>query len=348
MSTSCDTSKKTRLCGFSYRHRHFSLTTVLHLTQVECNKAPHLPRKMTWAHLVTRRKRHVCATFPIGTATFTLRSVKINVFLRVFLWTYCKIDVSCEASVDFHDVSQNATPATEFAPCHHFAQRWQCDSQKTRSTTRLKCCACPEKCNTSSENVGKVLRLPNKTTFGASWNMLECHKVPWLPRKTTWPHLLTRQKSHVVATFPIGTATLRPRRSQTDSCKRLRAVANGCKRLQTVANGCKRLQTVADARSTVTRTRVNPQTPKCKTRTLRYFGKKHFSIVPPSPCHYLQVPLIWDEYVINILLSDKLQKPIMHLRESSGSYLPVQHSTDDIIHRSPSFIFQQWTTSEPP
>ena len=30
-------------------------------------------------------------------------------------------------------MSQNATPATEFAPCHRFAQRWLCDSQKTRN-----------------------------------------------------------------------------------------------------------------------------------------------------------------------------------------------------------------------
>ena len=28
-------------------------------------------------------------------------------------------------------------PARQFAPCHHFTQPWQCDSQKTRSTTRL-------------------------------------------------------------------------------------------------------------------------------------------------------------------------------------------------------------------
>ena len=102
---------------------------------VECHKVPRVPRKTTWALLVTRRKRHVFATFPIGTATFTLSSVKINVFLRVFLWTYCKINVSCEASVDFHDISQNATPATEFAPCHHFAQRWQYVSRKTCNTT---------------------------------------------------------------------------------------------------------------------------------------------------------------------------------------------------------------------
>ena len=28
-----------------------------------------------------------------------------------------------------------------------------------------------------------VLRLPRKTTFDTSWNMLECHEVPRLPRE---------------------------------------------------------------------------------------------------------------------------------------------------------------------
>ena len=41
-------------------------------------------------------------------------------------------------------MSQNATPATEFAPCRHLTQPCQCDLQKTRNTTRLKCCACHE------------------------------------------------------------------------------------------------------------------------------------------------------------------------------------------------------------
>ena len=47
MSTSSDTSKKTRFCDFSRRHGNFSLTTVLHLTHVECHKVPCLPRKTT-------------------------------------------------------------------------------------------------------------------------------------------------------------------------------------------------------------------------------------------------------------------------------------------------------------
>ena len=68
-----------------------------------------------------------------------------RLFLRVFVRIDLKIEVLCEASVSFHHLSQNATPATEFAPCHHFAQRWQCDSQKTRNKTRLKYCACHAK-----------------------------------------------------------------------------------------------------------------------------------------------------------------------------------------------------------
>ena len=75
---------------------------------------------------------------------FTLRSVKI--------------DVSCETSVDFHHMSQNATPAREFAPCHHFAQRGQCDSQK--KATRDVQSAAPATQNASE--VSKVLRLPRK------------------------------------------------------------------------------------------------------------------------------------------------------------------------------------------
>ena len=48
---------------------------------------------------------------------------KMNVVIRVFARHDLKIDVSCEASLDFHHMSENATPATEFAPWHHFAQR---------------------------------------------------------------------------------------------------------------------------------------------------------------------------------------------------------------------------------
>ena len=110
---------------------------------------------------------------------------------------YLKIRVSCEASVKFHHISQNATPATEFAPCRHLTQPWQRDWQKTRNTTRLKCCACHaksrwrspkccachEKCKASSEKDAKVLRLPHRTILDKLWNLLECHIVTRLPRE---------------------------------------------------------------------------------------------------------------------------------------------------------------------
>ena len=63
-------------------------------------------------------------------SNFAIRSFKIDVFLRVFLRTDLKINVSREASMIFHHLSQNTTSATESARCRHFAQRWQCDSPK--------------------------------------------------------------------------------------------------------------------------------------------------------------------------------------------------------------------------
>ena len=131
MTTSSDTSKKTRFCNFSHRHGNFSLTRVAHLTHVECHKALRLPREVP---RLPSKTRHVGASkraFRARRPPISHFAASKSTFSYEFsLWTYCKIDVSCEASVDFHDMSQNATPATEFAPCHHCAQRWQCDSQK--------------------------------------------------------------------------------------------------------------------------------------------------------------------------------------------------------------------------
>ena len=93
---------------------------------------------------------------------FTLCSFQIEVFLRVFVGTskFCnlKIDVSCEASVNFQHMLQNATLATEFATCRHLTQPCQCDLQKTLNDT------------------SKVLRRPRKMTMDTS-------KVLRLPRK---------------------------------------------------------------------------------------------------------------------------------------------------------------------
>ena len=132
-------------------------------------------------------------------------------------------------------MSENATPATEFAPCHHLTQPCQCDLQKTRNRTRLKCCACHEKwrwtrpkccachenCNTSSENVTKVLRLPRKTIFNTLQNTSECHEVPRLPRETKQRHVWNLQNDHLCRTSH--------RHGHTGIA---RTVADGCERLR--------------------------------------------------------------------------------------------------------------------
>ena len=107
-------------------------------------------------------------------------------FLMSLKICYLKINVPCKASVTFHHISENATPAAEIARCHHFTQPWQCDSQKTRNTTRLEC---------------KVLRLPRQmqlivlkrcessgpatqmsTRYETCWTVTKCHAC--MPRET--------------------------------------------------------------------------------------------------------------------------------------------------------------------
>ena len=173
---------------------------------------------------------------------------------------YLKIDVSCETSVNCQHISQNATPATEFAPCRHLTQPWQCDSQKKNTKhdtccachakwrwTRPKCCACHENCKSSCENVAKVLRNDFRHVTKHVWIILRndfrhATKHVWMSGSATpatqngaTPHVKPPKVTHF-AELTIGTAIRGSRRL-------LRMVANVCGRLRTVANGCKRLRT---------------------------------------------------------------------------------------------------------
>ena len=120
--------------------------------------------------------------------------------------------------VNFQHISQNAAPATEFAPCRHLTQPCQCDAQKNTQHdtykskcctchakwrwTPPKCCACQENCTTSSENVAKVLRLPHKTTFDTLPNTFEYHEVPRLPHETKQRHMWNLQKWPLLQNLP--------------------------------------------------------------------------------------------------------------------------------------------------
>ena len=141
---------------------------------------------------------------------------------------YLKINVSCEASINFHHVSQNTTP--------RFAKNTQHDTS-----------AAPATKNASSENDAKILRLPHqKTIFDTLWNMLECQSTT----PATWNEATWRLKPPKVTTFAelaIGTAI----------ATSLSMVADDCRRLQTVA--------VAEAASSE---HVSTPDPQSKTRTL--------------------------------------------------------------------------------
>ena len=102
---------------------------------------------------------------------------------------------------------------------------------KKGNTTRPMCCACHAKWHRSfqsAESDAKVVRLPRKASFDTSWNMLECHKVPRLPREAKLRKAGKLEKWHLRGPMVL-----------------MQTVANGCGRLRTVANGCGRVRTVS-------------------------------------------------------------------------------------------------------
>ena len=119
-----------------------------------------------------------------------------------------------------------------------------------------------------TSEVFKVLRLPRKM-----------RRIVWKRRKSIAPatqndfwHVV----KHVGMSRSATPATQNDMTTSSDTSKKSRFCdffhRQGNFEATMAANG--RLRTVADARSRVTRTRVNPQTPNYKTRTLRYaFGK---------------------------------------------------------------------------
>ena len=166
--------------------------------------------------------------------------------------------------------------------CRHLTQACQCDLQKTRDTTRLKCCACHakwrwkrpkccachENCNASSENVAKVLRLPHKTTFDTLQNTPQCHEVPRLPRETKQRNLGNLHKLPSCRTYHRHGHTVLTR-----------TVADGCGRLRTVADGCGRLRTVANVNATSSEHTLNPQTPRVKREPLLCIREKKSELI---------------------------------------------------------------------
>ena len=158
MTTCLETFEKERFCSFPHRHGDATgkpetrdKTRRNIKTSISCETSSNLHGDATRKPEIRDETRGntktsiSCET----SANFHTLSLQIDVFLRVFVGTskFCnfKIDVSCEASVNVQHMSQNVMLAMEFAPCRRLTQPCQCDLQKTRNTTRLKCCACHEK-----------------------------------------------------------------------------------------------------------------------------------------------------------------------------------------------------------
>ena len=143
---------------------------------------------------------------------FTLCSFKIDVFLRVFLRTWKFATSKSMFRARLPSIFSTCQKMPRLPRNLHLVTTWRSPAnaiyKKTRNRTRLKCCACHEKwrwtrpkccachenCNTSSENVTKVLRLPRKTIFNTLHNTSECHEVPRLPRETKQRHAWHLQK----------------------------------------------------------------------------------------------------------------------------------------------------------
>ena len=60
-----------------------------------------------------------CEVWSAGRKLWCVKFLRRSPRSKIF---HLKTDVSCEASVNFQHISRNATPATEFAPCHYLMQ----------------------------------------------------------------------------------------------------------------------------------------------------------------------------------------------------------------------------------
>ena len=118
-----------------------------------------------------RSRSHMSQSATLATrngATQHLEHPKITLFATFLIGTatFCH---------DGHHMSQNATPATEFALGRHFAQPCQCNSVQTRNKNDILC-----KFSHRHRNF-----LPPRSRVG---HRSTCHKMPRLPCETKLRH----------------------------------------------------------------------------------------------------------------------------------------------------------------
>ena len=230
MTTCLDTFEKDRFSSFPHRHGDARGKPATRDKTRGCRKTSTSYETFSNFHSWQRDKRTSFAASPIDTAR-PRRDARRDRwehqnehFVRDFLQFSRFVASKSTFSYDFSLEPENLQPQnrcfvrgfrqfaaqrTKCHACHGICTSSPLDAAlpmrftKTRNRTRLKCCACHEKCrwtrpkccachencNTSSENVTKVLRLPRKTIFNTLQNTSECHKVPRLPRETKQRHV---------------------------------------------------------------------------------------------------------------------------------------------------------------
>ena len=105
-------------------------------------------------------------------------------------------------------VSQSATPATqnEMTSClETFEKERFCGFPHRRGEATGKP-ETPDKTRRRSKTSISCETSSNFVTFDTVWNRLECHKVPRLPRKTTWQPAWKLSKGRGFAASSIDTA----------------------------------------------------------------------------------------------------------------------------------------------
>ena len=160
-------------------------------------------------------------------------------------------------------MSQNATPATEFAPCHHLTQPCQCDLQKTRKRTRLKCAPAPATENDDGHVQSAAPATKTAThLLKTSQKYCACHAKRLSTRCRTRLNVTKCHACHAKRSNATSETSKKDHLCKTSHRHGHTGIA------RTVANGCGRLRTVATTNATLSEHTLNPQTPRVKREPL--------------------------------------------------------------------------------
>ena len=164
-------------------------------------------------------------------------------------------------------MSENATPATEFAPCRHLTQPCQCDLQKTRNMTRLKCCACLENGDGHVQSAAPATKTATHL-LKTSQKYCACHAKRLSTRSRTRLNVTKCHACHAKRSNDTSETSKNYHLCRTSHRHGHTVLA------RTVADGCGRLRTVATVNATSSEHTLNPQTPRVKREPLLRIREK--------------------------------------------------------------------------